>query len=133
MDSYFLADYASSAVQPPGRFQVLSMKAQATPAGRLQAYFEIVLAQTADELRSADMDVIYALGELAGEELQASCGSIQLHCAGMLKFLGVWSSCCLWLCLMMMQGQSCIWHQTLLLNQASLTQAALRWPKSVLC
>ena len=51
------------------------MTAQATPAGRLQAYFEIVLTQTADALKSADLDVIYALGELAGEELQASCGS----------------------------------------------------------
>ena len=51
------------------------MTAQATPAGRLQAYFEIVLSQTADALKSADLDVIYAIGELAGEELQASCGS----------------------------------------------------------
>ena len=76
VDSYYLADYVSSAVQPPGKFKVLSMKAQATPAGRLQAYFEIVLTQTADALKSADLNVIYALGELAGEELQASCGSM---------------------------------------------------------
>lgn len=76
MDSYFLADYVSSAVQPPGKLKVLAMTAQATPAGRLQAYFEIVLTQTADALRSADLDIIYALGELAGEELQASCASM---------------------------------------------------------
>lgn len=61
---------------------MLSMQAQATPAGRLQAYFEIVLTQTADALRSADFDVIYALGELAGEELQASRGSNKPHCVG---------------------------------------------------
>lgn len=79
------------------------MKAQATPAGRLQAYFEIVLAQTADVLKSAGLDVIYALGELAGEELQASCGRILLHCDIMLKCLSVWPSCCfrLWLTIML--------------------------------
>ncbi|KAL3141585.1 hypothetical protein ABBQ32_004827 [Trebouxia sp. C0010 RCD-2024] len=71
VDSYFLADYKSSAVRPPGKLKVLSMQAQATPTGRLQAYFEIVLPQTAASLRSSALDVIYALGELAGEELQA--------------------------------------------------------------
>lgn len=98
VDSYFLADYRSSAVQPPGRFTVLSMQAQVTPAGRLQAYFEIVLTQTADALRSVDLDIICALGELAGEELQASCGSINPHCMDsctMSGCLDVLPSCCL--------------------------------------
>lgn len=71
VDSYFLTDYRSSAVRPPGKLKVLSMQAQATPTGRLQAYFEIVLPQTAASLRSTALDVIYALGELAGGELQA--------------------------------------------------------------
>lgn len=76
VDSYFLADYKSSAVRPPGKLKVLSMQAQATPTGRLQAYFEIVLPQTADALRATDLDVICALGKLAGGQLQASCSSI---------------------------------------------------------
>lgn len=80
VDSYFLTDYRSSAVRPPGKLKVLSMQAQATPTGRLQAYFEIVLPQTAASLRSTALDVIYALGELAGGELQASCCSVLASC-----------------------------------------------------
>ena len=72
VDSYYLADTDTSGVQPPGRFTVLTMQAQATPAGRLQAYFEIVLTPTANSLRSTPLDVIYATGPLAGGELQAS-------------------------------------------------------------
>ena len=52
------------------------MEAQATPAGRLQAYFEIVLTQTPDALKATDLDVIYALGALTGDELQASCATL---------------------------------------------------------
>ena len=74
VDSYFLADYATSAVQPPGKFKVLSMQAQASPAGRLQAYFEIVLTPSVNSLKTTPLDVIYALGDLARGEIQASHG-----------------------------------------------------------
>ena len=72
VDSYFLGGYVSSAVTPPGKFKVLSMQAQASSTGRLQAYFEIALTQTANALRATPLDVIYAIGELAKEEIQAS-------------------------------------------------------------
>lgn len=81
------------------------MQAQATPAGRLQAYFEIVLTQTADALRSVDLDVIYALGELAGEELQASRRRHKPHCVGICTMSG-----CLDVVLCFGEGRTFITH-----------------------
>lgn len=72
VDSYFLGGYDSSAVQPPGKFKVLSMQAQASTTGRLQAYFEVVLTQKANALKATPLDVIYAVGEVSKEEIQAS-------------------------------------------------------------
>ena len=70
MNSYYLADTDTEGVQPPGKFTVLSMQAQATSLGRLQAYFEIVLTPTANALMTTPLDVIYALGPVAGGALQ---------------------------------------------------------------
>ena len=69
MNSYYLAAYDSRQVKPPGQFQVLSMQAQASPTGRLQAYFEIALNQTTNTLPSP-FNIIYATGGVDGGMIQ---------------------------------------------------------------
>ena len=75
VNSYYLGGYDSRQVKPPGGFTVLNMQAQTSSNGRLQAYFEIALNQTADALQSSPLAIIYATGQASDGEIQASTRS----------------------------------------------------------
>ena len=71
MDSYFLGGFEPAAVLPPGQLDVLSMDA-AFSNGRLQAVFELSLAQDAAQLTSP-ANALFSAGPLG------PTGGLQFH------------------------------------------------------